>query len=121
MTAQITSGLILLAIAFLLPGLIVAISMAFFMRRYTRFRSWIRITLILTVLGTGMWIFTTKYLGVSDIGSIQIGTMASVVAIFSATLSAMAVWIVPRKKLMPAPDTPPAADTRPIKTPRLDV
>jgi hypothetical protein len=120
MSAAVAPGLILLAVAFLLPGLIVALAMAFFMRRYTRFRSWIRIALLLTLLGAGMWIVTTKYLGVSDLGTLQMGTMASVVAIFSAVLSAIAVWVIPRKKIQLPVDTSAVKDTRPIKTPRLD-
>jgi hypothetical protein len=118
---QITSGIILVVIAFLLPGLIVAIGTTFFMRRYTRFRSWIRITLILTVLGTGMWLVSTRYLGVTDIGSLQIGTMASIVATLSAILSAVAVWVVPRQKIAHDVKESTAKDTRPIKTPRLDI
>jgi hypothetical protein len=99
----------------------VAIGMAFFMRRYTRFRSWIRITLILTILGSSMWIVSTRYLGVTDIGSVQMGTMASIVAIFSAILSAIAVLVVPRQKIVRAVKEATAKDTRPIKTPRLDI
>ncbi len=128
MSGQISSALILLAVAFLLPGFIFAALMAFFMRRYNRFRSWIRITLVLTVLGTAMWTYAVRYQGV-DIGSLQIGSMASVVALFSAVLALVSVWIVPRKfganlNPPPHPGPPPQGgreDNRPIKTPRIDV
>jgi uncharacterized membrane-anchored protein len=109
-SGQISSAMILLAVLFLLPGLIVAVGMSFFMRRYNRLRSWIRISLILTVLGTAMWTYATRFQGV-DVGGMQIGTMASVVALFSSVLAVIAVWIVPRKKMpvaaeQPKPDQP---------------
>ncbi len=115
MSGQISSALILLGVAFLLPGFIFAALMAFFMRRYNRFRSWIRITLVLTVLGTAMWTYAVRYQGV-DIGSLQIGSMASVVALFSAVLALVSVWIVPRKKLELPPTLRQAQDERDPKS-----
>jgi chromate transport protein ChrA len=122
-SGQITSGLIVLGIIFLLPGFLLALGLAMFMRHYKRFRSWIRITLILTICGAGMWVFAVRYLNV-DIGTMQIGAMTSVVAIFSALLAMIAVWVVPRKRnplrgVYPTLDTPENAK-RPIKTPRMD-
>lgn len=112
MSGQISSGLILLAVLFLLPGFIFAVLLAFFMRHYKRFRSWVRISLVLTVLGTAMWTYAVRYQGV-DIGSMQIGTMASVVGVFSLLLACVAVWVVPRKTLPSV--APKADDPRPIK------
>jgi hypothetical protein len=117
---QITSGLIMLGLLFLLPGVLLAIGIAMFMRHYNRFRSWIRITLILTVLGSAMWIVAVRYLNV-DVGSLQMGVMASVVAVFSLILAGIAVWVVPRKKVVATlPDIPAPEPERAIKIKGFD-
>jgi ABC-type nickel/cobalt efflux system permease component RcnA len=91
------SGAILAALIFFVPGLLIAVVAAFLLRHTRRFRSWVRITLILTVLGTIMWTLTNRYMAI-NVGSLQVGSMAAVVALFSALISFVAVWMVPRKK-----------------------
>ncbi len=104
---MIGTGLILAVLIFLVPGLFVAVLAAYFLRTTRRLRAWIRITLLLTVFGTLMWTVTNRYMAI-DLGSLQVGSMAAVVCIFAAVLAFIAVWIVPRKKLvMPAPPSAP--------------
>jgi hypothetical protein len=92
---------------FLVPGLCVALLAAYFLRSVRRLRAWIRVTLLLTVLGTLMWTLTNRYMAI-DLGSLQVGSMAAVVCVFAAALALIAVWIVPRKKLIvPAPPAAP--------------
>jgi hypothetical protein len=101
------AGLKIMALMFLVPGLILALIAAFFLRNTRRLRAWIRITLLLTVLGTVMWTLTNRYMSI-DLGSLQVGSMAAVVGIFSTVLALIAVWIMPRKKLLPpAPPSGP--------------
>lgn len=120
MSEQITSGLLVLGLVFLLPGILLAAGLAMFMRHYNRFRSWIRITLVLTVLGSAMWIVAVRYLNV-DVGSVQMGVMASVVAVFSLLLAGIAVWIVPRKKApVVVTDIPAPVEDRAIKIKGFD-
>jgi ABC-type nickel/cobalt efflux system permease component RcnA len=103
------SGVILAALIFFVPGLLIAVIAAFFLRHTRRFRSWVRITLILTVLGTVMWTLTNRTMAI-NFGSVQVGSMAAVVALFSAAISFVAVWMVPRKKISIAePKTTEAA------------
>jgi hypothetical protein len=119
-SGQISSGVIMLGLLFLLPGVLLAVMLAMFMRRHSRFRSWIRIALVLTLLGTGIWIYAVRVQGVEG-GMMQIGTMASLVALFSCLLSGIAVWVVPRKKLpVAATEMPVPVEERAIKVKGFD-
>ncbi len=108
--SQMAPGLIIAALLFLLPGLLIAVGAAMFMRRVRRFRAWIRISLILTVLGSGMWMLASQIQSI-NLGSVQMGSMVAVVALVSAILAGAAVWLVPRKIAMPLPPPPKTAKT----------